>query len=97
MTGRATRPIQQHLRSPSKETTARPYITMQRKYSHLTHLSAIIRVVVVAIKYQRRCSRGLSDILSEWAARSYIQASEPADGTKMAWNAASDVAYDPYK
>ena len=79
------------------ETTARPYVTMQRKYSHLTHLSTIIRAVVVAIKYQRRCSRGLSDILSEWAARSYVQASELADGTRTAWNAASDVAHDPCK
>ena len=70
---------------------------MQRKYSHLTHLSAIIRVVVVAIKYQRQCSRGLSDILSEWAARSYVRASELADGTKMVWNAVSDVAHDPCK
>ena len=76
---------------------ARPYVTMQRKYSHLTHSSTVIRVVVVVIKYQRRCSRGLSDILSEWAARSYVQASELADGTETAWNATSDVARDPCK
>ena len=76
---------------------ARPYVTMQRKYSHLTHSSTVIRVVVVVIKYQRRCSRGLSDILSEWAARSYVQASELADGTKTVWNAVFDVARDPCK
>ena len=75
----------------------RLYVTTQRKYSHLTNLNTIIRVVVVAIKYQRRCSRGLSDILSEWAARSYVRASELADGTKMVWNAVFDLACDPCK
>ena len=74
-----------------------PYITKQRKYFHLSHLSTIIHAVVTAIRYQRQCSRGLSDILSEWAAHSYVQASEPADGTKTVWNAASDVAHDPLK
>ena len=73
------------------------YVTTQRKYFHPSHLSTIIDAVVAAIKYQRRCSRGLSDILSEWAARSYVRASELADGTKMVWNAASDVAHDPCK
>ena len=75
----------------------RPYITMQRKYFCLSHLSTIIGAVVAAIMCQRLCSKGLIDILSEWAARSCAQASEPADGTKMVWNAASDVAHDPCK
>ena len=72
-----------------------PYVTKQRKYFHLSHLSTIIHAVVVAITYQRLCSKGLIDILSEWAARSCAQASEPADGTKTVWNAASDVVHDP--
>ena len=71
-----------------------PYVTTQRKYFCLSHLSTIIDAVVIAIIYQRLHSKGLIDILSEWAARSYVQASEPADGTKTAWNAASDVAHD---
>ena len=71
-----------------------PYVTKQRKYFHPSHLSTIIGAVVAAITYQRLCSKGLIDILSEWAARSYAQASEPADGTKTVWNAASDVAHD---
>ena len=96
MTGRATRPIQQHPRSLSKKTTARPYVTTQRKYFHPSHLSTIIGAVVAAITYQRLCSKGLIDILSEWAARSCAQASELADGTKTVWNAASNVVRDPY-
>ena len=74
----------------------RPYVTTQRKYFRLSHLSTIINAVVVAITYQRLRSKGLIDILCEWAARSYAQASEPADGTKTVWNATSDVAHDPY-
>ena len=97
MTGRATRPIQQHPRSLSEKTTVRLYVTTQCKYFRLSHLSTIIDAVVVAITYQRLRSKGLIDILSEWAARSYVQASEPANGTKMVWNAVSDVAHDPCK
>ena len=74
-----------------------PYVTKQRKYFHPSHLSTIIGAVVAAITYQRLCSKGLIDRLSEWAARSYVQASEPADGTKTVWNAVFDVAHDPYK
>ena len=74
----------------------RCYITKQRKYFHLSHLSTIINAVVVAIMYQRLRSKGLIDILSEWAAHSYAQASKPADRTKTVYNAASDVVHDPY-
>ena len=73
-----------------------PYVTKQCKFFHPSHLSTIIHAVVTAITYQRLCSKGLIDILCEWAARSCAQASKPADGTKMVLNAASDVAHDPY-
>ena len=96
MTGRATRPIQQHPRSLSEKTTVQPYITTQRKYFCLSHLSTIIDAVVIVITYQRLCSKGLIDILSEWAARSCAQASEPADGTKSVKSAVSNVVHDPY-
>ena len=59
-----------------------PYVTKQRKYFHLSHLSTIIDAVVIAITYQQLRLKGLIDILSEWAARSCVQASEPADRTK---------------
>ena len=95
-TGRATRPIQQHLRSPSKQTTAQPYVTTQCKYFHPSHLSTIICTVVAAIMYQRLCSMAQTDILCEWAACSCAQASEPANGTKTVWNAASNAVRDPY-
>ena len=95
MTGRATRPIQQHLRSPSKKTAGQPYVTKQRKYFCLSHLSTIIDAVVIAITYQRLRSKGLIDILSEWIARSCAQASELADGTKTVLNAVSDAVHDP--
>ena len=72
------------------------YVTKQRKHFHLSHLSIIIHAVVPAITYQRLCSKGLIDILSEWVARSCAQASEPADRTKTVLNAAFDVVHDPY-
>ena len=95
-TGRATRPRQQHPRSPSRKTMVRPYITKQFKYSHISHLSTIFHAVVTAITYQRLCSKGLIDIQCKWAAHSCAQASEPADGTKMVWNAVSNAVHDPY-
>ena len=78
------------------KTTMRPYETKQHKYFHLSHLSTTIHAEAVTITYQRLRSEGLIDILSKWTARSSAQASEPADGTKMVWNAMSNVVHDPY-
>ena len=53
-----------------------PYVTKQRKYFHLYHLSTIAYAVVAAIMYLRLYSVVPTDIRYKWAARSCAQASK---------------------